>query len=258
MNRVYKHFVADPACIFPLGIKVLILAFVFLLLNPPSYSFAETYFGVGFGISFPGDTDSVFDGSVSTITREGLDTDSSFAYGVKVGHYFKSVPWLGVEFNAYRRNPDIGLQNVNQVTTNKTTGVQTIQNRDLEFEVDNLTTLGFLVMLRPPKSFQEEVLGGFEPYLGAGIGLNFLKVDRLNIINPSLTNNFEDSTEIDVGLLISGGVSYPVWANVKIFGELKYTESKFEFITLTFPGTNTFEVNDLAVMFGAVYYFDIN
>jgi len=258
MNRLIRHIVRGPAGIFPLGIKVLTLTFIFLLLNPLSYSFAETYFGVGFGLSLPGDTDNRFENSTLIRTKEGLDTDSSFAYGVKVGHYFKAVPWLGVEFNAYRRNPDIGRQNVNVGTLTKATGVQTFVNRVQAIEVDYLTTLGLLIMLRPPKSLQEEVLGGFEPYLGVGIGLNFFKVDRITFSRPSNFNNFEDSAEMDVGLLISGGVSYPVWANVKIFGELKYTESKFEFVDVFAPSIDTFEVNDLAVMFGGIYYFDFN
>ena len=75
---------------------------------------AETYLAGQFGVSFPQDLSDVQISSVgfTSISLSDIALDESFIYGLKVGHYFRSLTWLGVEADALVTHPNIKQQNL--------------------------------------------------------------------------------------------------------------------------------------------------
>ena len=82
-----------------------------------SLAYAETYVAGQIGVTLPsignGLTDNELTGVFppgSTISDQSLKT--SLLYGGKLGHYFRSLPWLGLEAEVYNTTPDIKQQDI--------------------------------------------------------------------------------------------------------------------------------------------------
>ena len=74
-------------------------------------AFAETYVAGMVGATLAPDTvhgqvnDPSFVGLPEGASISNVQLNSSIMYGAKVGHYFNSIPWLGVELEAFVTTP---------------------------------------------------------------------------------------------------------------------------------------------------------
>jgi hypothetical protein len=77
---------------------------------------AETYVAGQVGATLPQSLSDVdFTGIASGLTSSDLKLKESIMYGAKVGHYFDSAKWLGVELEAFNSTPHVKQQDVTLV-----------------------------------------------------------------------------------------------------------------------------------------------
>jgi opacity protein-like surface antigen len=205
------------------------VASLFALLAPivlyVPQAYAETYVAGQAGFTLPsigkGLTDNDLTGvfpSGSTITDQSLKT--SILYGAKVGHYFKSVPWLGIEAEIYNTTPHIKQQSV---TFSGPSGpVGSVELPGVDFRV--LTLAPFNLTLRYHKT-------RLQPYIAVGPGIFFARIK-----DPSLTTDNSQS-DTAIGLNAQAGLRYYITRHVTVFMEGKFNHARFNF-SETPPGIN--------------------
>ena len=217
-----------------------------VLFVPQAY--AESYVAGQFGVTLPsigkGLTDNDLTGvfpSDSTITDQSLKT--SILYGAKVGHYFKSVPWLGIEAEVYNTTPHIKQQSI---TFSGPSGpVGSIELPGVNFRVLTLAPLNLTLRYHKTR---------LQPYIAVGPGIFFARIS-----DPSLTS---DNTQSDTafGLNAQAGLRYYVTRHFTVFMEGKYNRARFDFPE-TPPGINfnlfgfNGSYNMFHVAFGLSYNF---
>jgi outer membrane protein W len=190
-----------------------------------SATYAETYIAGQFGVTLPSVLPSSFDngltnanttGTLGAITQGGAISDQSLQrsilYGGKIGHYFKAVPWLGLELEVYNTTPHIKQQTIQFYGPSGLIGETNFTG--LNFRV--LTVAPFNVMFRLPKT-------RLQPYIGVGPGIFLARIE-----DPALpSGNRQSSTGF--GLNAQAGVRYYITRQVALFGEGKFNYTKFSF-----------------------------
>jgi hypothetical protein len=205
----------------PIASYFLRVAVIFLIVAAPAgvpKAYAETYVAGQIGVTLPsvvggglgeGDlTGSFIPGS--TVSAQSLE--ESILYGGKVGHYFRAIPWLGIEFEVYNSTPHIKQQSL---TFSGPSGpVGTAEFPGLNFRV--LTVAPANLTLRYHK-------WRLQPYVAVGPGIFFARIK-----DPSLAaDNTQSSTT--VGLNAQGGVRYYITRRLAVFGEAKFNYARFSF-----------------------------
>ena len=190
-----------------------------------SATYAETYIAGQFGVTLPSVLPSSFDngltnanttGTLGVITQGGAISDQSLQrsilYGGKIGHYFKAVPWLGLELEVYNTTPHIKQQAIQFYGPSGLIGETNFTG--LNFRV--LTVAPFNVMFRLPKT-------RLQPYIGVGPGIFLARIE-----DPALTSgNTQSSTGF--GLNAQAGVRYYITRQIALLGEGKFNYTKFSF-----------------------------
>jgi Outer membrane protein beta-barrel domain len=235
------------AAIRCLGISVVVVAYV--ATSNVSRSYAETYIAGQFGVTLPSVLPSSFDngltnanttGTLGTITQGGAISDqslqSSILYGGKIGHYFKAVPWFGLELEVYNTTPHIKQQTIQFYGPSGLIGETNFAG--LNFRV--LTVAPFNVMFRLPKT-------RLQPYIGVGPGIFLARIE-----DPALTSgNTQSSTGF--GLNAQAGVRYYITRQVALFGEGKFNYTKFSFDETPTGAFNLFGFDANYRIFHAVF-----
>lgn len=184
-----------------------------------SATYAETYIAGQFGVTLPsvagkslgeGDLTGRFITPGSKVSAQSLD--ESILYGGKIGHYFKAVPWLGLEAEVYNTTPHIKQQ---MITFSGPSGpIGSINVPGLHLRV--LTVAPFNVMFRYHKA-------RLQPYVGVGPGLFFARIE-----DPALTSNNTQSS-MGFGVNAQAGVRYYITRQIALFGEGKFNYTQFSF-----------------------------
>ncbi len=206
-----------------------VMTSLLILLTPivlfTSQAYGETYVAGQLGVTLPsigkGLTDSDLTGvfpSGSTISDQSLST--SVLYGGKLGHYFKSLPWLGIEAEVYNTTPHIKQQDI---TFSGPSGpIGSINLPGVDFRV--LTFAPLNLTLRYHKT-------RLQPYIAAGPGIFFARIK-----DPSLTSDNSQS-DTTIGLNAQAGLRYYVTRHFTVFMEGKFNHARFNFPE-TPPGLN--------------------
>ena len=210
MNQIQR-------AVLSLTFSAIVLGFATTTQVPATY--AETYIAGQFGVTLPsvagkslgeGDLTGRFVNPGSRVSAQSLD--ESILYGGKIGHYFKAVPWLGLEAEVYNTTPHIKQQ---MITFSGPSGpVGSAELAGLHFRV--LTVAPFNVMFRYHKT-------RLQPYVGVGPGLFFARIE-----DPALTSNNTQSS-MGFGVNAQAGVRYYITRQVALFGEGKFNYTKFSF-----------------------------
>ncbi len=159
------------------------------------------------GVALPNDFSNIEGtGSISGVTLRDLDLATSAAYGAKVGYFFDSVKWLGVETEFYHANPHIKQQ---QVTACFAGVCESVVSSGAHMRV---RTVAFNLIARYPGE-------QFQPYAGVGLGLFFAKIS-------DETGSAKDTAP---GLNVVVGSRFFLSKSVALFGEYKYNRASFKF-----------------------------
>lgn len=187
-----------------------------------SATYAETYIAGQFGVTLPSVLPTSFDNGLTNSDLTGIfvpgttvsdqSLQKSILYGGKVGHYFKAVPWFGIEAEVYNSTPHIKQQSLTFSGPSGTVGPGNFAG--LNFRV--LTVAPFNLVLRYHKT-------KLQPYIGVGPGIFFARIQ-----DPSLTTDNSQSS-IGIGVNAFAGIRYYFTRHVSIFGEGKFNYTRFEF-----------------------------
>lgn len=176
---------------------------------------AETYIYGMAGYTLAHDTTQ---GVVTDPQNVGLPTgtnignvslNNSFMYGAKIGHYFNSTPWLGVELESYVTNPNRPAQ---QLTLYPPGSAPITQ---LEPGASNR------IVVVAPNLVVRYQAGAFEPYVGVGPGIFFLHQEQLTSTGTSYSQS-----DTSLGFNAQVGLRYRLTEHLSMFGEWKYNYAK--------------------------------
>ena len=217
-------------------------------------AFAESYIGLGLGVSLPQDVTDIKGTTAAGVAGTGTDVsaDDAFSYGIKAGHYFNSVPWFGVEMNIYQRDNDVDQQTA---TATGTAGILNGTAGQLKVDVNSVTTIGFLAMVRATEEQSKNLLN-LQPYFGLGFGVNIIDLGEASTFTAAGAANGSTNLESDtnVGILVSAGLNYKIFDNLKAYGEYKYTDGNFEHKGSD-DVTYKYDASESNLMFGVAYDF---
>lgn len=181
---------------------------------------AEPYIAGQAGVAFPRALSDVeLDQIPTPTTPEGtrssdLALANSGVYGAKVGYYFESLKWLGVEGEFFQLAPNVKQQVVSETlpggaTTNTLKpGANLIVN-----------TIALNVMVRAQ-------FGRLEPYVGVGPA-GFIA--QLNMNNRELGREPLAISSGRLGVNVEAGLRYRFLNHLAVFGEWKFNHAQFQF-----------------------------
>lgn len=171
---------------------------------------AEMYVAGQAGISIPNKFSNV-EGvdSLAGATFSDLSLQNSVIYGAKLGYYFDSMKWLGVETEVFNSTPHLKQQDV---TASVGAASATANLPGQYVRVLNWAPINIVVRYQ---------IGQLEPYAGIGMGVFFA--------NLKDGASEESSSSTEVGLNTQLGLRYLVTKNVSVFGEWKYNRANFNF-----------------------------
>jgi len=225
---------------------LLLFAGIFAVV-PPAHS--ETYIGFGMGASIPEDFRHVSLGGTAAANYEDLNGNNSFAYGIKVGHFWEHLTWRGLEFglemNYFKRDLDATAR----IVDSDFGGVES-----LGFRINSFQTLGLIPLVR-------KSLGAYEPYLGIGLAVSFLDAEEV-ILGNTPVNTVKVAPAIsdlfDFGVIMLAGLNYKISERFKIYSEYKYSQSNYDVLLERGSSTNfnlAFNTADHNFMMGLTYDF---
>lgn len=198
---------------------------------------AEMYVAGQVGVSLPNSFSNVSGvGNNAGLSASDLSLQDSVMYGAKLGYYFESMKWLGIETEVFNSTPHLKQQNV---TVNPGAFNGNVTGQDVR--VLNWAPINVVV---------RHQMGHFEPYAGLGLGLFFAQVKE--------SQTGESSSSTRPGLNTQLGARYLVTKNVAMFGEWKYNHASFDFSgSAPTQATGGFEGNYSAhiLAFGVGYHF---
>jgi opacity protein-like surface antigen len=208
---------------------------------------AETYVAGQLGVTMPSITNGLTNVELTGSFIPGSTTSdqalkSSIMYGGKLGHYFKSIPWFGIEGEIYYTTPHIKQQTVEFSGPGGPVGSANLPGVNMSV----LTIAPLNLSFRYHKT-------RLQPYIAVGPGIFVAKIK-----DPSLTSdNSQSSTKL--GLNAQLGLRYYITRNVTVFAEGKYNYVRFNFPeTPPGPNFNLFGFDATYSMFHAAFGLSYN
>lgn len=172
-----------------------------------SESQAELYLAGQVGVTVPqafSDVKGI--GPLTGFTFSDLKMHNAPVYGLKVGYFFPSLPWLGVESEAYHTTPHVKQQLVTSTSPGGTTTTSIAHGLHTR-----MTTWAFNLLVRYPGE-------RLQPYAGAGLGIFFA---RFAGGGPDLSTS--------TGLNVLAGSRFFLTTRLALFGEYKFNRASFAF-----------------------------
>ena len=180
---------------------------------------AETYVAGQVGYTLAQDTargrinDPTYAGLPIGTTVSTVDLNNSFMYGMKIGRFFNSTPWLGVELEGF-------VTNTNRPQQRLTLGIPGTGN----VLVDETGATNRVIVLAPNLVVRYQA-GAFEPYIAVGPGVFFLHQQQLATTSGGLTYS---QSNTGFGLNTQVGLRYRITDHVALFGEWKFNYARID------------------------------
>ena len=194
----------------PLAVSSVLLVFI-VSAATAQFARAETYVAGQVGATVPQNLSDIdFTGVASGLTSSDLKLKESLMYGAKVGHYFESAKWLGIELEAFNWTPHVKQQDV------------TISAPVLGSISGNTTGATLRVTTVALNLVARYQAGHFEPYIGAGVGAFFA-----HLKNTEPPESSQSSTT--PGLNTQVGLRYRITPQVAVFTEWKFNYTRLDF-----------------------------
>lgn len=191
-----------------------------LVLDVPS-ACGETYIAGQLGVALP--FGGLSDGDVSSelllpgTTHGEVELSTSFMFGGKIGHFFDSARWVGLEAEVFHATPHIDQQ----VLTFQNPSVPGVTARPTfpgaYFRV--ITVAPFNLMFRYHKT-------RLQPYLGVGPGIFFARIKGEGLASDPSESTSDNAT---LGLNAKAGLQYYVTKHLTAFAEWKFNYAHFDF-----------------------------
>ena len=209
---------------------------------------AETYIAGQVGYTMAQDTargrvnDATYAGLPVGTSISTVDLNNSLMYGMKVGRYFDSLPWLGLELEGFITTPHRPQQRL----TLGLPGAGSIS-------VDEPGATNRIVVVSPNIVLRYQA-GAFEPYVAAGPGVFFLHQQEFATTPGGLTYS---QSNTGFGLNTQVGLRYRLTEHVALFGEWKFNYARVDLSGQADAGH--YGINTLVTLhhfvFGLGYHF---
>jgi opacity protein-like surface antigen len=198
------------------------LVLLFILLWRASHVGAESYIAGQVGLTMPLRATSIEVsggplGFPDGTTSSDRDLKNSIVYGLKLGHYFESSRWLGIETEVFHANPHVKQQSV---TVTLPPGFIFVPpgSRSVTAVSDGsylrVVTWATNLVVRYPGT-------RVQPYAGVGLGVFFVRTNDAG--DP------DSQSSISPGLNVLAGLRVLLTDHVAIFGEWKFNHTRFSF-----------------------------
>ena len=219
---------------------------IIMFLIPYSLAYAETYFAGQGGLTLPQPLSSreLTPLAFPNGTRTSNETlKSSYMYGLKVGHYLESQPWLAFEAELFTTTPHIKQQPLtttlppNWVFTS--TGTRTL-TQEITGQSFRVTTLALNEVFRYPGKY-------FQPYAGAGLGIFHARKHE--------PTSGDTQYSLRPGFNAQAGIRVLPFRHLSFFTEWKFNYARFHFDqTAHLAGSNA-KYNVHHLVGGVAYHF---
>ena len=184
---------------------------------------AETYLGAQAGVVLgPKFTDVEGTGASSGLKSGDLTLKDSWMYGLKIGRFFESVPWLGIEADLYHSNPHLEQQNVSRFFGIPGVIGVTATTNSAGAHTSMMTAAANVILRYPGKRIQ--------PYIGGGAGLSHARLTGVTVpidTSGNVARKNDSDTTLQFNALV--GMRFFLTRHVALFGEYKYTRASFNF-----------------------------
>ncbi|MDA2911104.1 porin family protein [Nitrospiraceae bacterium AH_259_D15_M11_P09] len=201
---------------------------------------AELYLAGQFGVVLPQKLTDVDQGIAPAMparaTLSDLSLENSLMGGGKIGYYFDSLKWLGVEFEAFHTTPHVKQQAVTESAVGTPSFTEVRPGGRLL-----VSTVALNIVVRAQ-------LGYYEPYVGVGVA-GF--IHQLNGFGRRGQGPIFISGD-RAGLNTQLGLRYRVTDHFSVFEEWKFNRARFEFDSPAMLD-GTYSVHHL--VFGICYHF---
>ncbi|HSA84994.1 MAG TPA: outer membrane beta-barrel protein [Nitrospira sp.] len=194
-----------------------------LLLVAVPIAYGETYVAGQLGFAVPGIGGGLSDGDITSsfflpgTTHGEFDLSSSFIFGGKIGHYFNSARWVGIEAEVFHATPHIDQQ-VHTFQNPSVPGVTASATfQGAYFRV--LTLAPFNIMFRYPMT-------RLQPYIGVGPGIFFARIKGEGLAPDAPESTSDNAT---LGLNAKAGLEYYFTKHLTAFAEWKFNYAHFTF-----------------------------
>jgi opacity protein-like surface antigen len=198
------------------GLGTLLFALSVLTSTPTR---AEWYVAAQAGATLPQPLTNVdetaipFPSTPSGTKVSDLALKSAIMYGAKLGYYFDSVKWLGIETEVFRTAPKVKQQSVTETEPGANPMTEVKPGANLI-----VTAVALNLIARAQ-------LGSVEPYVGVGVAgfLSQLNLENRNGLPPLSISSGRPGLNTQLGL------RYRLNERLAFFGEWKFNYSRFTF-----------------------------
>jgi opacity protein-like surface antigen len=139
---------------------------------------------------------------------------NSGVYGAKVGYYFESLRWLGIEGEVFQLSPNVKQQIVSETPPGGATTTTLKPGANL---IVNTVVLNVVARTQ---------FGQWEPYVGIGPA-GFIA--QLNMKYRELGRDPLAISSARLGLNVEAGLRYRFLNHLAVFGEWKFNNARFRF-----------------------------
>lgn len=139
-----------------------------------------------------------------------LDLQNSVMYGAKVGYFFDSMKWLGVETEVFNTTPHFKQQNATLTVPGGGSATVPLTGQDVR-----------VLTWTPVNLIARYQAGALEPYVGVGLGVFFARIKD--------GGTGETSSSTRPGLNTQVGLRYRVTQQIALFGEWKFNHANLSF-----------------------------
>ena len=181
--------------------------------------FADLYAGVSLTQSHDV---NIHDPIVGQGVYKDTDFSTNLSYGVRIGRYFDSIPFLGLALDYFTFSPNIAPQGTKREGCMLVTGCGTFEGHTGRIDID-VRAVSLDLMLRLPLLKSDKAPNGLvQPYLSLGAPLFITTVTPRTSLQ---FRNQHDETSVSVGGKGAAGVAVQIFSNLNLFGEYRFTHT---------------------------------
>ena len=216
--------------------SLLRLMILLVMTSSVTISHAETYFGGFVGPGYP----SPFSGVEAEGSFTVLESSNQLAlvhvtpvYGLKLGHYSRRYPYLGIEGNMTFAHPNVRGQNMAVIAPDGGSAIfPTTGSGAFVWSPSGDVVFRWPRPTEPGRTW--------EPYLGVGVAMTLMTVSQ----------GIMSGTSVAPGFHAVGGVRNYLTEHLALFLEAQYTRTHLSFTSVS----GTFELP--AVTFGLTWHLN--
>lgn len=184
-------------------------------------SSAEWFGDIYVGSTFTENRDvKLDDREVGRSTFRDVEFNASLSWGGRFGHYFDSLPFLGLAADFFSFSSNISPQSVHLEGCFLLGGCGSGQGGTGSFDI-TATALSVDLMLRLPLIRRADAPHGvLQPYVAVGRPLFLTTVTPRN---TRLFRNHDSDTDLSFGYKAAGGLALQVYSNLVLFVEYRFT-----------------------------------